>query len=373
MIFIDPRLFSIVVIMILGAIVSYEDIKIGKIRNKYLLFGLLGAGIINIPHIYFEGGLQYLNALLINAAVALFVGFILWHIHLWTAGDGKLFFIFSLLVPLTEYTYGPIGFFPSYILLVNTFIPLSFVLLVKIINRTNKTQKRMAFNYMISPYNIAQTSVALFGFVWLLSIPLSILKLPSNYFVNIVLLFIVLDNLGKLSNRYLNMSIGRLSLGFVFLRFIFEYKIISTFDFAINFVSVVVTYLFLRHFVLRLGYYGTSKTVKINDLKEGMVPMEKISSEKNRQKNKYEKQEIFFVDLIAMFEKKKSFIFDNAAKGLTKEQIKEIQKLDNQKKLNFDKLLINQTLPFAPFMFLGVLLTIFTKGSILIYLAILLF
>ena len=369
--FLASSWLSLLVILAIGAITSYEDIKFGKIRNKYILFGFITGVFTNLLYVYFGGGLLYLKATIINAFFALFVGFFLWHIQLWTAGDGKLFFVFSLLVPLTEFSRMQSTMFASYVLLTNTFIPLFIVLFMRIIHRTSNTEKKKAFKFMTDPYKIVQTTVALFGFVWLLSLPLSVLKIPSNYFINIILLFITMDILGKLSEKYLNTSIGRLSIIFVFLRFIFEFKIVATIHFAVDFVSIVLSYIFLRQFVLRLGYYGTSVSVRIDNLKEGMVPVEKLSLHTSTKKKRYQKEEMFFTDIMSMLNKGTYFIFDRDAKGLTKEQIKKIQKLHSSNKLDFDNILVSETMPFAPFMFVGALMTFFAGGSILVYLSLL--
>ena len=54
--------------------------------------------------------------------------------------------------------------------------------------------------------------------------------------------------------------------------------------------------------------------------------------------------------------------------GLTKNDIKNIQKWHMSGKLHFNRLKIQQTIPFAPFMFLGVLLTILLKMNIVLWL-----
>ena len=51
---------------------------------------------------------------------------------------------------------------------------------------------------------------------------------------------------------------------------------------------------------------------------------------------------------------------DEEAEGITQKQI------DKIKKLGFNKIRVSQTIPFAPFIFLGVILTLLAKGNILI-------
>ena len=55
----------------------------------------------------------------------------------------------------------------------------------------------------------------------------------------------------------------------------------------------------------------------------------------------------------------KNFI-DEEAEGITKKQIREIQKL------GFKRIKVSQTISFAPLMFFGVLITLIFKGNLLI-------
>lgn len=369
MVFIDLYAVTIGVIVVFGAIISYEDIMKKRIRNKYLLYAIIYSIVLNIIYVFLEGSLPYLKAFFINSLFSLFVGFLLWYVHLWTAGDGKLFFTYSLLVPLTTYINQSATFFPAYIILVNTFVPLFIVLFIKILVQSKKEEKIKAFKFMTNPYTIVQISLVLFGFVWLLSFPLSLVKIPPNYFINILLLFFVMQVVAKVSEKYFHMRITYVSFLLVVARIIFEFDRVVTFAFAKQFFYVLASYLVLRHFVLRLGFYGNSKSVRIEALKAGDVPMEKLVAQaKSSEKQKYGKNEMFFSDIIGMFNKEQSPVFGREAKGISPEQVVELQKLHKSGKLEFTELLIHQTLPFAPFMFVGVLLTLIAHGNIFVFL-----
>ena len=54
------------------------------------------------------------------------------------------------------------------------------------------------------------------------------------------------------------------------------------------------------------------------------------------------------------------------AEGLTKNEVRKIKGLQNKGKLAFSTIRVHQTLPFAPFMFIGALLTLLAKGSFLL-------
>lgn len=113
------------VILALGLVVSYEDFRFRKIKNQWIIIGLL-AGIFLYSIELLTGGLtlDHFFKIILNALVALALGYGFWYFDLWAAGDAKLFFFFSFLLPFKFYwkTYLPI--FPSMVILINAFIPL---------------------------------------------------------------------------------------------------------------------------------------------------------------------------------------------------------------------------------------------------------
>jgi hypothetical protein len=137
------------VIIFIGAITSYEDSRIGIVRNKWIKFGFFwGVGTIlllllysffakELSHFFFstlankpdENKIftifpSYLFKQLANAATALLIAFVMWKRRVWAAGDAKLFFIFALLLPLKYYQKSYFPLFPSFVLLINIFMPI---------------------------------------------------------------------------------------------------------------------------------------------------------------------------------------------------------------------------------------------------------
>ena len=116
-------------LFLIGLITSYQDFRYGKIKNKWIVLGLawgvgiyvlfLIQGIIAEPII----SSSYIFKVFVNSFIALIVGYLLWHFNLWSAGDAKLFFVFALLLPLGYYWRTAVPYFPSSVLLINTFIP----------------------------------------------------------------------------------------------------------------------------------------------------------------------------------------------------------------------------------------------------------
>lgn len=127
------------ILFFIGLVTAYQDFKASKIRNKWIVLGLIwGLGIyfllliwaLAIPYLFQIFSKQfvfilpsYIFRVFINSAIALIVGYLLWYFDLWSAGDAKLFFVFSLLLPLEYYWRAALPYFPSFALLINVFIP----------------------------------------------------------------------------------------------------------------------------------------------------------------------------------------------------------------------------------------------------------
>jgi len=122
-------------LMAIGLICSYTDIKYGKIFNKWISLGFLYALLLYVFLFSYnfsagnEENIYYLLKLSANGFTALLGGYILWRFKLWSAGDAKLFAVYSFLIPLSFYSKSHIIFFPSFNLLINLFVPLLFILM----------------------------------------------------------------------------------------------------------------------------------------------------------------------------------------------------------------------------------------------------
>lgn len=134
-------------IFIIGFITCYQDFKEGKIKNKWIKLGIVWAifavlilflGSADIPFIkYFSGGYSiimpqgYFLKFFLNVLFSLVAMYALWYFDLWSAGDAKLFFVFTLLLPLKYYGNSFLPFFPSFVLLLNIFLLAALFLLMQ--------------------------------------------------------------------------------------------------------------------------------------------------------------------------------------------------------------------------------------------------
>ena len=74
---------------------------------------------------------NYFSKIALNSLIALAFGFIMWKYGLMAAGDAKLFFVFSFLLPLRYYSQSYLPLFPSFVLLINIYIPVFFFILME--------------------------------------------------------------------------------------------------------------------------------------------------------------------------------------------------------------------------------------------------
>lgn len=126
--------------LIIGLIVTIEDFRFDKIRNKWVITGLLGGLILNVGSIVFylitKQGINWLSYsdILINTLIAFIFGFILWHFKIWAGGDAKLFTLYVFLIPFTCYAKWLFVYWPPLNLLINISFPIFIYLVIKFLN-----------------------------------------------------------------------------------------------------------------------------------------------------------------------------------------------------------------------------------------------
>lgn len=142
-------------LFLIGIITAWQDLKKGKIKNKWIIFGLVWGlscyFLLLVVNLIIGKGLlalSYLGESLINSVIALIVGYLLWRFNFWAAGDAKLFFVFSLLLPLKYYQHSYLPYFPSFTLLINVFF---FVFIFLVIHSFLFTIKFLSKKLLISP------------------------------------------------------------------------------------------------------------------------------------------------------------------------------------------------------------------------------
>jgi len=206
------------IIIFIGGVTSYEDIRYGKIKNKWILSGLIGGILIFLLGISLGiiDNWAYIQKVIINTFIALVVGYLMWQYKLWAAGDAKLFALYAFLVPLNYYSNWYLEYFPSFVLLVNTFLLALCFLLAKAIYFLVTKRKNSKDFLKDTPrkikeqgWSILRTSPILI----LIFLIIGTLKFPFNPLFLFVLLFFAIKPLAKLLKK--NKVIGPLIIIFL--------------------------------------------------------------------------------------------------------------------------------------------------------------
>lgn len=352
-----------IAVLIFGIYTSYTDIKYGKIKNISILLMLISGLFINFfltktfSTIELNINSDFIQSI-INIIITFSFGFFLWLAGLWPQGDAKLFLGYSLLLPVFTYRHGYISFFPSLVILINTFIPILIFYISNSLLHVKLKNLKADAKQIFSPQGVINLILYIFGSFFILQFFLDYFKINLNFVLQMIILFILMEILNKISSKT---TLWFSTMGCL-LRIIFSFSSIFALSFLFQFSSTVIAFLALKFFLNTTEFY--SESVKIKDLKAGMTVSERlIKTKKGMEKKEFSIITIFDVLTVV----KEGFLGDVKTR-LTTKDVEELQTLQKEKKLNFDEIKITKTVPFAPFMFFGVLLTYFLGGSLFYYL-----
>ncbi len=336
---------NILCICLVGFIVSYTDLKKGIIKNNIVFPAMAAAFFLN-----FLNGFSF-SEFFLNGILAFLLGFLLWLSGLWSAGDSKLFLAFALLFPLPFFSTASL--FPAFTILVNSFVPAFLLLIGLVLFKTTSSQKIDALKQTFKPALVLSVAIFLFSFYWILSIFLPLLPIRLDFFTLAILLFVLVSCVEFLLPKKSIYFFSAIALLFLFLKA----PEILTIEFISFFLLFLFFVLILLFFVLRLGITCFGKPVYISKLKPGMVLLETVVL---RSGKLFKKKPLFpsFVNIFGEI-KEKPFI-ESGPKGLDKKDIALLKKAVKEKKPSFDFVLVQETLPFAPIIFAGTILSFFT-------------
>lgn len=338
-------ILNILLISVLGMLSSYTDIKHGMIQNR-LVFPMLFAGILlSLPDF------STLPMFLVNALIAFIFGFALYLARLWSAGDSKLFLAFAVLFPIGLYP-GSFIFFPAFSLVLNSFVPAFIALAVLSLLNTNAKQKIESLKSAMNPKILASLAIMVFAFYWLLLYLFMLIAMPLDFFLIVLILFLFVSAIEKAFPKKVTLVSAMIAIFFAVLNI----NELAQPNFWIGFLLIFILMVFMRFFILYLGFFAFGRRVEINDLKPGMVLLEGVF-EKN---GLLEKKKLFFPCLVnALQDINTNYVFDLSPRGLGSNDIAMLQETNKEGKVRFHSLLVQETLPFAPLLFMGALLTFF--------------
>lgn len=355
--------FFLPVVLLLGFVTSYTDIKKGKIRNMHIILALLYILIsYSIIIFYYNSSgipirFSYIFDLGLNMLIALIFGFVAWHFKVWSAADGKLFLAYSGLVPLTAYSNTYFAYFPSFVLLINTFFPIFIYYAIKSVFFTGFKDK-VDFFKRIKVGMVTVLILNVFWITWISRLVAVFIKTDIGFLGNILIMMSIILFIRRVA------TVWKISLPLSLLRIVFDYSYVFTLEFLWQFIaySIILISIF---FVLMFSGNLYTRVVDIKYLRSGMILSDHIYCEKGKYK-KVDELEAFELLERGIVKKKDWLRISKSGEGLTEEDIEKIKKLKRCKKLDFSNIGVVQMLPFSPFLFLGVILTITASGNFIL-------
>ena len=344
---------SILLTMILfGIWTSYTDIKKNVIKNYSILLLVLVAIFLNI--FFTKSFVTHTLASAINITIGMIAGVLIWLAGLWSAADAKLFIAFVFLLPITLYIPA-ISYFPSISILVNSFVPLFLFFFFHLMIKTSLREKKEIVVELVKPRFILHLLLTIFALMSLSYMVTSVFKIPIDLFLTVIIFFTIL----WLIEQKFKLRLDYFFIAVIILSLVFFHELILTLNFFLNWIIASCSIFFI-FFLIYLSRFVYTHSVKLTELKEGMIPSEMIF----KRGEKYFKKPITFVTLLILLRERIAAkpLFGYNPDGIKAEDIKRVLSLYRERKLGFDEIKICKTMHFAPALFLGVLLTYFAKG-----------
>ncbi len=334
-------------VIFLGLVISYEDYRTGLIKNQYIVALFLG-GVIYQLFTGYRFGIEF--EVVKVFLMGLLIGFGLYFIGIWPAGDAKLFSVYLLFFPLHMYTDQLIMQFA-----LNIFLPVFFVFST-IVFVKSRSKFKGALKYSFEPYRLFLLVMVLFGIAgWVIRI-LEILNFNINFFVSMFILFLAFELVFTL----ISLKTEIILVSLVVLRFIFDFEYISSVSYLYETFYLIIFFIFFRFFILYLTYHYYSREVRIEELEEGMSPAEGIVREEEGNYHKVSFLKVSLIDF--MQDKKREFIHDILF--LKKKDIDQLKELREKDEMDISLLKIDKTQHFAFLLLLGYLLTLILGGDV---------
>jgi len=335
-------LARLLVFLVIGAVISYQDLKERTISNKHLSILLVAGFLAGFFYYLYTFDFELFSQFLLNFCLAFLVGFFFWKLGFWGAGDAKFFLTASLYLPFLQYTV----FFPSSLILINMFL-LAFILwFIPTLIKTKRREKIETLRKTFTLKNVINMFLILFGLFYFISKVFSFFGLGiyagfTSAFIFIFLLFLLFQ-------KYLQKEAVYILLSLCILRIIFDHSSMLSFWFWLSF--------FLSSFILllaiwigNLSFYISYEEKYLDDLKEGDMPMGLIFEGKEK------------VDLENFLEENFGSK-DVLKRGFSKEEIKKAKKLKGIKGF-----IIKKYISFTPFLLISTILVSIMKVDIVMF------
>lgn len=401
-------------IITLGVFTVIEDSKDGVIDNPTVfVFFILGI-LINLYLILISHNLFTFFWYILFVFLGIILCFILYYFDFWGAGDGKLVIAYSSLIPFSLVTQIRLGIIMFYLIfLANSIMPFFMVLLIKANLSFIINEKKILKGDTV--FKIIQNIFSIFILIWISSAILNYLSnilgswISSYSFVVVLLIsslmifvyektnkkvYLIKDFFLNIFNKSLKFNVKskknyksrkiiesqkRLRILYENIKFknilqiilflsaiYFQKEKVFIFYFWFEFIIYFALLSMLKNYLTNKTFKYFSKKVHILKLRPRMsLDCFIVIKEGHQEVNKFGRRS-FHVDkkgIILKKEKEKQddVCFEN---DLSSEDVYLLNKLYKSEFLDFNEVYIKNVVPFAPLVFLGIMLTIFLKDFV---------
>lgn len=351
------ELFLLIAVFTISGYTAYTDTMSRKISNL-CTYGLVLAGALS-QAIFVYLGLLTLPQCLWLILGGLAIAFLLFTLGIWSPGDAKLFWAVSVALPPTLLTEARWNYAP-FIILVNTFIPYFCAVTAVILCHTSAQQKLQTLRSILAPGFLLRYALSLLAFGSVALLVTRWLPIRLDYFGSIflfILLYSLFDRV--VTKRWQPFVLAPIA----FVSLILVGKALPNYLMLLAITGLL--FLVLRFFLASLGDYLFVREIAVQDLRQGHVPAHIIVRDST---GRYRPHEVAFTSFVALAARPRDteVVMEMAPQGLSASQVTELRQLaDAGQFANFDnKVKVQTTMPFAPLILLGVILTASGRGLI---------
>ena len=344
-----------------GLYTGYTDFRHGKIANIYTLMMII-FGVVSQALFVTAAEITWIHSC-ITLFGGLAIAFALFYTGIWAAGDAKLFWGISLVMPPSAFSHMHETQFYPLILLTNIFLVFFVYIIFKsIIKMPIRRQGTLISNSFVTqlkqfPKRLLQalSCVGVGGIAYYIPRQLGV---ELDLAIGIAVFMTVAFTFNKLVEKHItgkykiaiHTSVGILTIFFV-IRSLTNLGAFAAFIFLISF------------FILLSGSYVRSlftKQIPIKNLKPKMIPAERIV----RAENQNGIDEYIKIPASLANPAQDDIIVDVSSEGLTHEQIAHLHRIatDECWQESDSKLLIQEKIPFAFMIVIGALINLLANG-----------
>ena len=346
-----------------GLYTGYTDFRYGKIANIYTIT-LIGFGVISQAVFVTAGEITWVHSCTTFLG-GLAISFAMFYTGIWAAGDAKLFWGISLLMPPSAFSQATETQFYPLILLVNIFLLFFLYITLKAIIKMPLRQQRVLItkSFMTHIKQFPHRILQILSYIGVAGLAFYIparLGVEFDLAVRLALFATLIFAFNKGVEKYIPekhktafyIICAPLTI-FLVIRSLIDLGGLIFFIFLISLLLLI-----FGSFVRSLF----TKATLIKDLKPNMIPAERVVRIQQEQgSDRYVKVPSGFANPA-----QDNIVVDVSSEGLTHDQIAHLHQLDANGYLQESEngLLIQEKIPFAFMIVIGALVNFLAKGMI---------